>query len=269
MDIESLKQRIVYTAPGMNAVTVIRDLPYSTADDPNLRLDAYRPAGLEPTQRVPTVLFVHGGPVSPDLPLKPKDWGQYTSYGELVAALGLIGVTFNHRAYGRETIEMAADDVAQAVAYVRANSATLQVQADRLAIWTFSGGGRQLAPFIQERPPYVRCLVDYYAALDPRPLQRRDLPPIDDTLLDRISPLVQLQRAGGLAVPMLIARAGQDHPLINQTLDAFVQAALALNAPIELMNHPEGRHGFDTLDDVPRTHDIIARTLAFIRAQLL
>ena len=50
--------------------------------------------------------------------------------------------------------------------------------------------------------------------------------------------------------------------------DRFVQEALARNAPIDVLNHPEGRHGFDILDDDDRSREVIARTLEFLRARL-
>ena len=68
--------------------------------------------------------------------------------------------------------------------------------------------------------------------------------------------------------PVLVARAGLDHPSLNATIDRFIAAALARNAPLEAMNHPDGRHGFDILDDDPRTREIAARTIEFLRTHL-
>ena len=68
--------------------------------------------------------------------------------------------------------------------------------------------------------------------------------------------------------PVFVARAGLDTAHLNAALGRFVEAALASNAPLTLVNHPSGRHGFDVEDDVPRTHEVVAATLAFLRAQL-
>lgn len=38
----------------------------------------------------------------------------------------------------------------------------------------------------------------------------------------------------------------------EELLDSFVSRALDSNIPLELMNHPQGRHGFDILDDDTR-----------------
>ncbi|HEY7358601.1 MAG TPA: hypothetical protein VH590_19100, partial [Ktedonobacterales bacterium] len=68
--------------------------------------------------------------------------------------------------------------------------------------------------------------------------------------------------------PMLVVRAGRDHPLNNRAIDAFVAEALSQNAPLEVINYLEGRHAFDVLDDTARTRQIIRRTLAFLRTHL-
>jgi len=70
------------------------------------------------------------------------------------------------------------------------------------------------------------------------------------------------------APPVLVARAGLDNPWLNGGADRFVQAAMARGATLDLLNHPEGRHGFDILDDDARSKQIIRRTLEFLRDHL-
>jgi hypothetical protein len=67
---------------------------------------------------------------------------------------------------------------------------------------------------------------------------------------------------------MLVARAGLDHPSLNATIDRFIAAALAHDAPLEAIDHPDGRHGFDILDDDPRSRQIAGRTIEFLRTHL-
>ena len=75
-------------------------------------------------------------------------------------------------------------------------------------------------------------------------------------------------RANGAGLPIFIARAGLDQPMINETIDLFVQEALAGNVVLDVMNHPSGRHGFDILDDDDRSREIIARAVAFAQAHV-
>ena len=67
--------------------------------------------------------------------------------------------------------------------------------------------------------------------------------------------------------PIFIARAGRDSAAINRSVQTMVRNAIAANAFFEIMNHPDGRHGFDVRDDVDRSREIIARTFAFIKTR--
>lgn len=70
-------------------------------------------------------------------------------------------------------------------------------------------------------------------------------------------------------LPLFIARAGLDQPIINRAIDRFVQEALTENAEIEVLNHQGGRHSFDILDDNVRSREIVALGLEFMQRHLL
>jgi len=263
-----LSRRLVYQLPGMTAANVQRGLTYREADSASPRMNVYQPPNLAPGARLPAVLFIHGGPIPGAPVLQPTDWGVFISYGELCAASGLIGVTFNHRFYDPAQLEQAADDVRAAVDYVRAHADDLQIDSDRLGVWAFSGGGPLLSSFLCARAGYLRCLIASYAVLDLRAYLGDAAANVPVALLDAFSPAANLN-ANAASLPMFIARAGLDAPAINASIDLFVQKALAANAPLELMNHPQGHHGFDILDDDARTREITARALEFMRKHLL
>jgi len=267
-----LQAPLVYRMSGMDAVTVRRGIAYRAAAAGEPRMDVYTPPGQQESERRPAVVFVHGGPISPDLPLAPIDWGVYRGYGALAAASGWVGVTFNSRYYGFDHLDEAADNIRAAVAYIRAHADELGVDGERLCLWAFSGGGVFLADWLRERPVYVRCLVAYYTMMDLRPLASVEslAGVVAAETLRRFSPVAALEDAGGdpIAVPLLMARAGQDNPGLNALFDAFAQAALAANMSLDLLNHPSGYHAFDTLNDDARTHEILQRTLAFVRERL-
>ena len=48
----------------------------------------------------------------------------------------------------------------------------------------------------------------------------------------------------------------------------YKNPALAKGANLDLLNHPEGRHGFDILDDDARSKQIIRHTIEFLREHL-
>lgn len=232
-------KRIVHHVDGMRDVRVQRDVVYKRDAGTDLKMNIYAPARLSGDARVPAVFFVHGGPI-PEQFMPPPQWGVFVSYGELAAASALVGVTFNHRLYAPSDFERSQSDVAAAIEYVREHATELDVDADRIALWYFSGGGPLLTSVLRDRPSYVRCVLAFYAFLDVRHV-----------------------RTKGAGLPMFVARAGLDQPMVNQAIDAFVQEALAGNAPLELMNHRGGRHGFDILDDDERSREIIARAVSF------
>jgi dienelactone hydrolase len=114
----------------------------------------------------------------------------------------------------------------------------------------------------------VRAAVAFYAALDIREKPPGASSAITDEIRREFSPAHHVRAEGGRTAPILVARAGLDHPFLNATIDRFVAEALAANAEIDVMNHPRGRHGFDFLDDDARSREIIVRTIEFLRAHL-
>lgn len=197
-----------------------------------------------------------------------KNTGVFVSYGELLAASGLKAVTFGHRLTAPGALPDAAADVQDLVAHVRAQADALGIDADRLAVWVFSGGGPLLSPFLKDAPPYVRAIVSYYAIQDLEGLPPEALPGLDADTRRRFSPLAQLA-ASTSTPPILVARAGRDDAVFNDTIDRFVQEALRRNVALEVMNHPSGRHAFDILDDDPRSREVIGRTIEFLKTRLL
>jgi acetyl esterase/lipase len=200
--------------------------------------------------------------------LGARKMGVFVSYGELLAASGLVAVAFDHRFLAPSRLVDAGSDVADLVAHVRANAGSLGVDSDRLALWAFSGGGPFLAAPLRERPAWLRAVVVYYAVLDPQQPAPGD-GGIDAERHQQFSVIRALGDDARSAPPVLVARAGLDHPWLNGGIDRFVQQALAKGARLELLNHPEGRHGFDILDDDVRSKQITRRTIEFLREALL
>jgi acetyl esterase/lipase len=249
--------RVVYSVPGMDRIQRQRDLVYKSLPSGTLLMDVYRPA---PTtgKALPAVILVHGdGP--PEWLKDIKDWGQYVSWGELLAASGLIAITFNHRSTdGWTRIADAASDVEDLVALVRARASEWNIDPDRLAVWVASAGGFLGADVALTNRPAVRCLVIYYGLMAPAALTGIDL--------ERFSPAQRLDKDGP---PIFVARAGLDGPRLNETLDRFTDAAVTAGLDVELHNHAQGRHAFDVLDPGPRSSEIIARSVEFLISRLL
>ncbi len=249
---------VVYSVEGMEQVKIQSDLVYACSESIELKMDVYIPP--DAGQRLLGVIFIHGGPVPRDMPI--KDSGQYTSWGRLVAASGMVGFTFNRRYSSFEELGASSKDLECAIAFARQNAAEFSLDPDRLCLWAASGGGVMLSQALQKPAAYIRCLVIYYALLDL--CDNEDLlRVIGSQEQRRYSPAAQLNQAAE-SLPIFIARAGKDDPSINSTIDCFVEKALSLNLNLELHNHPNGQHAFDILDDHPRSRQIIRRTLEFM-----
>src|SRR5579863_1306410 len=137
---EMLKKRVVYEIPGMERTRRVENFVYKTVDGVDLMLDVYYPVDLRDGEQRPAMLFVHG--LGPDeLVRHIKDSGQYVSWGQLIAASGLIAVTFNHRSPDEHiSLNDVAGDVDELVEYVREHAGELQIDKERLAIWSGSAG---------------------------------------------------------------------------------------------------------------------------------
>ena len=256
-------KRIVYSVPGMTRVKVTKNLIYKRASAEELKMDVYSPPG---KQRRPAVIFIHGGRIPRNLLTTPKDWGAYVSLGQLVAASGFVGVTFNHRFYAWESLGDSQSDVMDLIAYVRDNAESLGVDKDRIILWALSAGGIFLSQPLQQSPPYIRSIVAYYSELDLQNQRKAAPASVTDETLREFSPVHHLRNREKNVPPIFIARAGLDDKELNDGIDRFVQLALSKNLTVDVVNHATGHHAFDIEDNNERSRDIIKRTLEFIRS---
>jgi acetyl esterase/lipase len=264
---EIVNAPLVLTKPGTERVKVATDLRYHPGvDDPNLLMDVYSPLGAKPGERRPVLMFVHGGAGSDS---RPKDWGIYKGWGRLAGASGLVGVTFTHRlGYPKPLLAESGADVAAAIDYVRTNAAKLGADPDRICLAAYSAGGPLLTIGLDEKRPYVRCLIAVYAFLD---VQQSSLHR-DNEPAERVKQYSMIEHLGekrAREMPMLVARAGLDEiPTMNDSIDRFIARAIRENANVTAMNHPAGVHGFDNQNDDDRSREIMEFLLTFARRHL-
>lgn len=277
---EMTKKRLVYAIPDMEQVPVQKNITYKTADGVELQMDVYHPIDLQKGSLRPAVIFVHGD-APPEFLKDAKDWGVFVSYGQLVAASGFIAITFNHRSTEEFTkVYEVASDINDLINHVRNNGEALHLDKDAIGIWAFSAGGPfGLRAAMSEAPGFVRCIVSYYgftdlkahydAFMEPSGIPQQSSPILSNEDLEEFSATHHLKARAKEIAPIFIARAGLDYLALNQSVDQFVREALAHNISIDLMNHPEGLHAFDILNDDARSREIIRATLEFIKAHLV
>lgn len=257
--------RIVLDVGRDSEVERTPDLAYGRPIGVDLTMDVYRPSGS--SGALPAVFFVHGD-ADPVHLVGAKRWGQYVSWAEAVASMGVAAVTFDHSSTERLTrLDRVLGEIDQALDFVRTEGPRLGVDANRLALWACSGGVPLALSAVMRRPEGIRCAVALYGPCDLRPM--RSLAgaevPADD--LAQASPLALLEDLG-LPWPLLCIQAALDRPEINQTIDAFLAACHTRGLPAQLLVHEQGHHAFDVRDEGPRSDELIRAILAFLRVHV-
>jgi hypothetical protein len=266
------ERTVVYSLPGMDDVRVLRDVEFEADGGDALKMDIYRPHGSEEGARAPAVVIVAGFPdagFEAKVGRRFKEMGSSVSWGRLLAAAGVVAVTYTNREPSK--------DVHALLRHLRRNADALGVDADRLGLWASSGnvplalsvlmseGGDRL---MSEEGGRLKCAALFYGY----------------TLDSGGAHVVEeAARRWGFAnpcagrsaedlparTPLFVARAGHDEmPGLNEALDRFAAEALAFNLPVTLVNHAEGTHAFDLFDEGEPTREVIRQALAFVSFNL-
>jgi dienelactone hydrolase len=220
------------------------------------RVDLHLPDDLaEADHPRPAVVFVHGGPVHPDVRPTPRDWPGFVGYGQYVAGLGAVGVTLDHRLHDLADYGRAAEDIAEAVDLVRADP---RVDGDRVGLWCFSSGGLLSADWLAAPPPWLRCVAASYPILAPLP---------NWGLVDsRFRPADAVRTAGRL--PIVLTRVELERAQIAVTVEEFLAAAKEYDADIEVIDVPLGHHGFETVDHTEQARHAVDHAVRSVLGHL-
>ncbi|MFE2566910.1 alpha/beta fold hydrolase [Streptomyces mirabilis] len=220
------------------------------------RVDLHLPDDLAEADRPrPAVVFVHGGPVHPDVRPTPRDWPGFVGYGRYVAGMGAVGVTLDHRLHDLADYGRAAEDLAEAVDLVRADP---RVDEDRVALWHFSSGGLLAADWLAAPPPWLRCVAASYPILAPLP---------NWGLVDsRFRPADAVRTAGRL--PIVLTRMELERAEIAVSVEEFLAVAEKCDADVEVIDVPLGHHGFETIDHTEQARHALERAVRSVLEHL-
>lgn len=246
-----------------NDAVIMQNLVYKVCGSQELHMDIYHPQGISVKSNVPGVIFVHG---ESSKITAIKDHEQYQVFGKLIAASGMAAITFNHRMLlGNNSISDVKQDIDDAMKYVLTNAESLHIDPNRLCIWSISAG----VPFGLYQgitnSELIKCIIAYYGFGDFKSLVEFFELDIADIDVEELYPISTAEDNKSKLPPIMIARAGLDNPIINQSLDNFIMKALSANTSIDIYNHATGRHAFDLLDKNERTFEIIKNTIKFIK----
>jgi acetyl esterase/lipase len=163
-----------------------------------------------------------------------RTWTGYREWARLLIATGVNVVLYDGASVG---------DAEAALAYVHAHARALGLDDRRMCMFASSANAR-IGVRLSLRPAgkSLACAVYYYPMLDVS-VARPDL-------------------------PALVVRTGIDNARLLGNVDAWVAAAVAANAPVEVINLPQHHHGFDARDDNDESRRVIRATIAFIERHL-
>lgn len=210
-------------------------------------VDLYLPQADEPR---PAIVFIHGW-VSQDQG-SPRAWPIFQGYGSLAASRGVVGVTMDHRLDGPAGYPTAAADIGAAIDIVRADQ---RVDADRVALWFFSGSGVLSGEWLRAHPHWLRCVAATYPIL---------ASPAEWGIDSRSQPASAIADAGEL--PIVLTRVGRERPEIAATVEMFVAAAHDHGARLEIIDVPDGQHGFDCLDHTDQSRKAVEHAIDTVLA---
>lgn len=241
------KMHLVYQVQSMDSIKPIK-VKYSDT----LTADLYIPSTKVAAQTFPCVIFMSGY-----ARINFRHVQVYNDWARLMAANGLIGVVY-------ETNEPNSD-FDKLSEYLTANAKSLHVNEARIGIWSCSANSLLAMNKITESSKF-KCYSIYYG-----------LTLTDDS--EYLKEAEELSKKNGFSfsvkkdynssTPILIVRAGKDsYTIILKSIDEFVKSLLAKNIHLELINYPDGQHGFDIVDDNTTSKQIIARTVEFFKREL-
>lgn len=256
---------VLYTIPGMEAVTVLRDEPYKDTEAGALTMDVYYPPDAMAGSRVPAVVVGYG---YSDIGARTvfgcrfKEIGACVSWARLFAASGLITIAYSN--------QQPVEDADAVMRFVQDHGERLGIDVQRIGLFAQSGNvPLALSLLMQPGRDYLRCaafsngfLLDLDGRTGVAEMQQtyRFVNPcagksVDDVRSD---------------VPMLLVRSGQDQfHGVNESLDNFVLHAMRHDLPVTLVNHRGAPHAFELYLDGEETREIVRRILGFMQFHLL
>ena len=208
-------------------VAVARDVQFGSDAGVPLQMDVYQRPRVAGKQRPAFVFFNRAsGAAERQSPL-------YVGWARTSASRDLVGIVPDLRS-GSE-----AHDFQTLLEYLTRHGTEIGVDTAAIAVYAASGNVSTAFPLLEDPgQTAVKAAVIYYGTA-PITTFRRDL-------------------------PVLYVRAGLDRPNVNEEIVSLASRAISQNAPVTLLNHPTGYHGFEIFNDDDATHDVIARTLMFV-----
>lgn len=240
------KWPLYFPEPPEETSQVSRNVRFATVEATNgatdLRMDVYRPRG-GATASPALIFYTMYWPSEGASTRESNDW--YKSWARVAAAHGIVAIVPDLRAEAGTGTVVApvrplGDDFQRLVSHLVEHASEYGVDPERVAVFAESGATWAALPAVEDpRQTAIKAAVLYYGSASVATF-RPDL-------------------------PLLWVRAGLDSPRTNSDIARASSLAISQNAPVTLLNHPTGHHGFEGRDDNTATRQIIEQTLEFVR----
>ena len=218
--------RFAYPAPAAGVVSVTRDVPYGASGADSLRMDVYRPASAGDAR--PALIFFNVASGA------DRGTAFYASWAQIAASNGLVAILPDLRDGS------APKDFQALVDHLVQHAASLGIDREAIAVYAGSGNVYTAFPILEDpKQTAIKAAVMFYGSA-----------PVAEFRLD---------------LPVLYVRAGLDRPGVNRDITTLAALAVSQNAPVTLVNHPTGHHGFEMFDDDDATRQVMDRMIAFVK----
>lgn len=200
-------------APPYDDVRITQDLAYGP--DPAHRLDLYTPVNADDRGARPVLLYVHGG----GFVAGSKQGGYYPQSATAWAVRNaMIGVNIDYRLAPDHPWPAGRDDLAAAIAWVRANIARHGGDPDRIILWGHSAGASHVADYVQHADRHGPEAAGVIGALLLSPVYEEspDEPhPYygQDDNLRTAAPAIE--RLASSTIPLMVGWAEYDPPIFD------------------------------------------------------
>ena len=225
---------VVYDVPATAKVRVEKNVTYHRAGERDLQLDICTPPGAKAP--LPAVVFLNA--IGDRLPDRVKEWGIYSSWPRLIAALGMAGVSMDCDG------ERIPECLGAVFAFLEREGAQHGVDGSRIGVYAASANVTEASRFLlrAEAPKNVKAAVFYYGWPD-APEMRRDL-------------------------PVLVVTAESDLGGSREVLGGLFTRVLESGAPWTFELATDLPHAFDAFSDNDASRRTIQRTIAFWKSHL-
>jgi hypothetical protein len=255
-----------YKPLGMEIQALPPAARHDRATDGPLTFDIYYPPSMRGNERLPVVILVvgfHDEIMRSWFGIPLKDHGLYTSWGRLIAASGMIAVSY-------QTTEP--DDLIRFIDYIRQQSDALKIDPNSIGLWAMSACPVMASSYaFQSNREFIKFGVFTYGQIWTPDNYAVDLIREDAALLGYWFEELPEPTVWRTDMPILLVRCYKDAEVVHETVDYFYEVGVRdHNMDISMIRYDQGykgeygAHGFDYLQDTQRSAEIIAEEVAFM-----